>query len=60
MSAQKLGEHYQKSREVGVNSNDPVFVTGNRMKLREVQYILSSNTDVELTSQDLDGLLELQ
>ncbi|KAI0092114.1 inosine triphosphate pyrophosphatase-like protein [Irpex rosettiformis] len=31
-----------------------VFVTGNRMKLQEVRYILSQNTDIELTSQDLD------
>ncbi|KAI0690849.1 inosine triphosphate pyrophosphatase-like protein [Cytidiella melzeri] len=31
-----------------------VFVTGNRMKLQEVRYILSKNADIELTSQDLD------
>ncbi|KAI0787065.1 Maf/Ham1 [Irpex lacteus] len=31
-----------------------VFVTGNRMKLQEVRYILSANTDIDLTSQDLD------
>lgn len=30
------------------------FVTGNRMKLQEVQAILA-NADVDLTSQDLDG-----
>lgn len=26
------------------------------MKLQEVRYILSANTDIDLTSQDLDGL----
>ncbi|KAI0340833.1 Ham1-like protein [Trametopsis cervina] len=31
-----------------------VFVTGNRMKLQEVRFILAANADVELTSQDLD------
>ncbi|KIP10371.1 hypothetical protein PHLGIDRAFT_22306 [Phlebiopsis gigantea 11061_1 CR5-6] len=31
-----------------------VFVTGNRMKLQEVKAILDTNTDFELTSQDLD------
>jgi inosine triphosphate pyrophosphatase len=46
---------YSNQSKPLANHKGTVFVTGNRMKLQEVRYILSSNADVELTSQNLDG-----
>lgn len=55
MGPRQLGKLMEFMHTVLVDHSDSVFVTGNRMKLQEVRYILSQNTDIELTSQDLDG-----